>query len=215
LDDAKEIIQESILLPLLIPEYFTGIRKPLRGVLLYGPPGTGKTMLAKAVATYGKTTFFNVNPSTLAGTWAGEFEKLVRYLFELARFYAPSTIFLDEIDAIGSRRSSKESDWVRKIKTELYIQMDGISKDIGSPQGNDVAMSIIVIGATNRPWDLDEALLRRLERRICNLKLNFRHSASQSPGKKGTVLYEFKIRKALAEYQLGQDYRNHRRLLRG
>jgi katanin p60 ATPase-containing subunit A1 len=125
LDDAKEIIQESILLPLLIPEYFTGIRKPLRGVLLYGPPGTGKTMLAKAVATYGKTTFFNVNPSTLAGTWAGEFEKLVRYLFELARFYAPSTIFLDEIDVdhpksrIGCERSKQNFTfkWMGSLRT--------------------------------------------------------------------------------------------------
>lgn len=78
LDDAKKIIQESVLLPLLMPQYFTGIRKPRKGVLLFGPPGTGKTMLAKALASKGKTTFFNVNSSTLASKWKGDSEKLVR-----------------------------------------------------------------------------------------------------------------------------------------
>jgi katanin p60 ATPase-containing subunit A1 len=78
LDDAKKIIQESVLLPLLMPQYFIGIRKPRKGVLLFGPPGTGKTMLAKALASKGKTTFFNVNSSTLASKWKGDSEKLVR-----------------------------------------------------------------------------------------------------------------------------------------
>jgi katanin p60 ATPase-containing subunit A1 len=78
LDQAKKILQESVLLPLLMPDFFKGIRRPWKGVLLYGPPGTGKTMLAKALATQGKTTFFNVHSSSFASKWRGESERLVR-----------------------------------------------------------------------------------------------------------------------------------------
>lgn len=107
LDDAKRLLKEAVVLPLLMPELFTGIREPWKGVLLFGPPGTGKTLLAKAVSSQAKTTFFNVSAATLVSKMFGESEKLVRVLFNMARHYAPSTIFFDEIDALMSARGGE------------------------------------------------------------------------------------------------------------
>lgn len=104
LDDAKGVLQEAVVLPLMCPDFFSGIRKPWKGVLLYGPPGTGKTLLAKAVATECRTTFFNVKVSTLASKWRGDGEKMVRILFDMAEYYAPTVLFFDEVDSISSKR---------------------------------------------------------------------------------------------------------------
>nr|CCC93342.1 putative katanin [Trypanosoma congolense IL3000] len=156
--DAKRLLKEAVILPLLVPELFTGVVQPWKGVLLFGPPGTGKTMLARAVATSSKTTFFNISASSLISKYFGESEKIVRSLFLLARHYAPSTIFFDEVDALMSSRGGNEHEASRRIKSEMLQQFDGLC--------NESDRRVLVLATTNRPWDLDEAMRRRLEKRI-------------------------------------------------
>lgn len=160
LDETKESLQELVMLPLRRPDLFNGgLLKPCRGILLFGPPGTGKTMLAKAIANEAGASFINVSMSTITSKWFGEDEKNVRALFTLAAKVSPTIIFVDEVDSmLGQRTRVGEHEAMRKIKNEFMTHWDGLLTKPGE--------RILVLAATNRPFDLDEAIIRRFERRI-------------------------------------------------
>eukprot|EP00262_Sarcandra_glabra_P021684 TRINITY_DN9284_c1_g1_i5.p1 TRINITY_DN9284_c1_g1~~TRINITY_DN9284_c1_g1_i5.p1 ORF type:complete len:584 (-),score=140.24 TRINITY_DN9284_c1_g1_i5:450-2201(-) len=160
LDEIKESLQELVMLPLRRPDLFKGgLLKPCRGILLFGPPGTGKTMMAKAIANEAGASFINVSMSTITSKWFGEDEKNVRALFTLAAKVSPTIIFVDEVDSmLGQRTRVGEHEAMRKIKNEFMTHWDGLLTKPGE--------RILVLAATNRPFDLDEAIIRRFERRI-------------------------------------------------
>lgn len=160
MEEIKENLQELVMLPLRRPDLFKGgLLKPCRGILLFGPPGTGKTMLAKAIAKEAGASFINVSMSTITSKWFGEDEKNVRALFTLASKVSPTIIFVDEVDSmLGQRTRVGEHEAMRKIKNEFMTHWDGLMTNQGE--------RILVLAATNRPFDLDEAIIRRFERRI-------------------------------------------------
>ncbi|EDR29570.1 vacuolar protein sorting-associating protein 4A, putative [Entamoeba dispar SAW760] len=157
LEKAKEALQEAVILPIKFPQLFTDKRKPWTGILLFGPPGTGKSFLAKAVATEADSTFYSVSASSLLSKYLGESEKMVKELFETARKNKPSIIFVDEVDSLCSSRGDGETEASRRVKTEFLVQMNGV--------GNSME-GVLMLGATNIPWQLDTAIRRRFEKRI-------------------------------------------------
>lgn len=162
MDIQKQEIKEAVELPLTHKELYAQIGiDPPSGVLLYGPPGTGKTMLAKAVANMTTATFIRMVGSEFVQKYLGEGPRMVRDVFRLARENAPSIVFIDEIDAIGTKRFDSQTGAdreVQRILLELLNQMDGFDQDT----------TVKVIMATNRADTLDPALLRpgRLDRKI-------------------------------------------------
>ncbi|XP_010556748.1 PREDICTED: uncharacterized protein LOC104825975 [Tarenaya hassleriana] len=161
LENVKDTLKELVMLPLQRPELFGKgqLTKPTKGILLFGPPGTGKTMLAKAVATEAGANFINISMSSITSKWFGEGEKYVKAVFSLASKIAPSVIFVDEVDSmLGRRENPGEHEAMRKMKNEFMINWDGLrTKD---------RERVLVLAATNRPFDLDEAVIRRLPRRL-------------------------------------------------
>ncbi|MGH0136003.1 UNVERIFIED_CONTAM: hypothetical protein FKN15_061958 [Acipenser sinensis] len=158
LEFAKATIKEIVVWPMLRPDIFTGLRGPPKGILLFGPPGTGKTLIGKCIACQSGATFFSISASSLTSKWVGEGEKMVRALFAIARCHQPAVIFIDEIDSLLSQRVDGEHDSSRRIKTEFLVQLDGATTSADD--------RILVVGATNRPQEIDEAARRRLAKRL-------------------------------------------------
>ncbi|KAJ7954529.1 ATPase family AAA domain-containing protein 1 [Quillaja saponaria] len=161
LEEVKKALNELVILPMRRPELFSrgNLLRPCKGILLFGPPGTGKTLLAKALATEAGANFISITGSTLTSKWFGDAEKLTKALFSFASKLAPVIIFVDEVDSLlGARGGALEHEATRRMRNEFMAAWDGLrSKD---------SQRILILGATNRPFDLDDAVIRRLPRRI-------------------------------------------------
>lgn len=158
LEYIKKIVKEVVVFPMLRPDIFTGLRRPPKGILFFGPPGTGKTLIGKCIASQSKSTFFSISASSLTSKWIGNGEKMVRALFAVARVHQPSVVFIDEIDSLLTQRSETEHESSRRLKTEFLVQLDGATTSEDD--------RILIVGATNRPQELDEAARRRLVKRL-------------------------------------------------
>ncbi|KAH9771621.1 AAA domain-containing protein [Citrus sinensis] len=161
LEDVKKALNELVILPMRRPDLFSrgNLLRPCKGILLFGPPGTGKTLLAKALATEAGANFISITGSTLTSKWFGDAEKLTKALFSFASKLAPVIIFVDEVDSLlGARGGAFEHEATRRMRNEFMSAWDGLrSKE---------SQKILILGATNRPFDLDDAVIRRLPRRI-------------------------------------------------
>ncbi len=152
LEEAKQELRLRAILPLRYRQQAERYRVRTRGgVLLYGPPGTGKTLLARATAGETQSAFFNVRPSDILSKWVGDSEQHVAELFESARQAAPSIIFLDEIDALAPARSDDQPGIMNRLVPQLLAELDGFKR---------MDEAVLFVGATNRPWSLDPAMLR-------------------------------------------------------
>ncbi|CAN4102291.1 unnamed protein product [Withania somnifera] len=156
LESIKQALCELVILPLRRPELFSHgkLLGPQKGVLLYGPPGTGKTMLAKAIAKESGAVFINVRISNLMSKWFGDAQKLVAAIFSLAQKLQPAIIFIDEVDSFLGQRKTSDHEALTNMKTEFMALWDGFTTDQNA--------RVMVLAATNRPSELDEAILRRL-----------------------------------------------------
>ncbi|XP_027331640.1 ATPase family AAA domain-containing protein 1-like [Abrus precatorius] len=156
LETIKQALFELVILPLKRPDLFSygKLLGPQKGVLLYGPPGTGKTMLAKAIAKESGAVFINVRISNLMSKWFGDAQKLVAAVFSLAHKLQPAIIFIDEVDSFLGQRRTTDHEALLNMKTEFMALWDGFTTDQNA--------QVMVLAATNRPSELDEAILRRL-----------------------------------------------------
>jgi vacuolar protein-sorting-associated protein 4 len=158
LESVKQALIEAVIFPLKMKQLFVNRLKPWAGILLFGPPGTGKTMLAKAVATEAKANLFlQISVSKILGKYVGESERMVGALFKVARKNRPCIIFCDEVDALVSKRSEDEHEVSRKVKNAFLEEMDGCGTN------NE---GVLIIAATNMPWMLDDAFMRRFQKKI-------------------------------------------------
>ncbi|KAF2019353.1 AAA-domain-containing protein, partial [Aaosphaeria arxii CBS 175.79] len=165
LDNIIDDLRESVIYPLTHPTLYTAssLLSAPSGVLLYGPPGCGKTMLAKALAHESGACFINLHISTLTEKWYGDSNKLVSAVFSLARKLQPAIVFIDEIDAVLGTRRSGEHEASGMVKAEFMTHWDGLSS---THAGTTTPQQILILGATNRIQDIDEAILRRMPKKF-------------------------------------------------
>ncbi|NIO21440.1 MAG: AAA family ATPase [Candidatus Aenigmarchaeota archaeon] len=156
LTEAKKTLKEAIILP-FIGNKPAFVESP-RTILLYGPPGTGKTLLAKAASNTLNATFFEARTSSLLSKYFGESSKIISMLFEKARESQPSLIFMDEFDSIMISRDSGLQESTRRVVGEILTEIEGFNT-----RSED---KILLIAATNKPWDLDDAMISRFQRKV-------------------------------------------------